>query len=445
MFESNSGRHFRNGKHGRIGVRGRAWRSRRAVSDVVATILLLALTVVLFASIFAFVSSFPSPPPQNSNQFQAQIITASNGSSSMALAISILHLAGPAVPASSLIYLKSSQHPLGPEFANAYSLTAGGLPAGQVWNLGQTWYLSSNFTGTCHPVAICHPILPDNLTVYIVAGPLLLFSAVIPGFVLNLPPTYLSAQTNLATPAVGEAFKFQAVIQGITNINTVTIGVSGLPLASQPATTQKMWDVNGVWTYNETAGNTTASGTYYAFITATTNAGKVGTTAVPVYITPFSTLIANALVLASPAVLGAAKCTAAQAPVAACQASGDYYATVTLTTSYVTLGSVLFEVQTTATRVAYTTAGHAAFALALTSTPTVVAASWVDSVVTGPLVMPTSGFTTITGPLTTLSPLTTLYTISIDLGTATPGSNTLSFLVLGNGAYSSQTAALTIP
>jgi len=39
------------------------------VSDVVATILLLALTVTLFASIFAFVTSFPSPPAQNSNQF----------------------------------------------------------------------------------------------------------------------------------------------------------------------------------------------------------------------------------------------------------------------------------------------------------------------------------------------------------------------------------------
>jgi hypothetical protein len=444
MFESKSGRHFRNGKSGRTGARGRAWHSRRAVSDVVATILLLALTVVLFASIFAFVSSFPSPPSQNTNQFQAQIVSASNGSGVMALAVSILHLAGPAVPANSLVYLKSSVHPLGPEFATPYTLAAGGLPSGQVWNLGQTWYLSANFTGVCHPVAICHPILPDNITIYIVAGPLLLFSAVIPGFVLNLPPTFLSAQSNLATPAVGEAFKIQAVIQGVIATNTVTIGVSGLPLVSQPATTQKMWNIGGVWTYNETAGNTTASGTYYAFITATSTAGKTATTAVPVYITSFSTLLANAFVLTSPIVLGAAKCTAVNTPVAACQASGDYYATATITLSYVTFGSVLFEVYTTATRVAYVATTFTAFDLALSATPKVPVASYVDSSAPCTMQMPSSGFTTYTGS-SGLTPLTTLYTISMDLGTVAPGVNTLSLVVLGAGAYSSSTAPMTIP
>ncbi len=448
MFAGNSGRHFRNRKGPRGGIRTRAWRSRRAVSDVVATILLLALTVVLFASIFAFVSSFPSPPAQNSNQFQAQIISAQNGSSMgqpvyEAQAINILHLAGPSVLPGALVYLASSVHPTGPEFAAPYTMTQGGIPAGHVWNLGQTWVLNTNFTKVCGGAA-CHPILPDNLTIYIVQGSLLLFSAVIPGTFLNLAPTFLSVGTNLPTPALGEAFTITALIQGVTSASTaVTISVAGLPLVTQPAATQRMWNIGGVWTYNETAGNTTASGTYYAFITATSTAGKTGTSAVPVFITAYSTLIANAFTVGTVSI-GGATCTAAATPQAACQASGDYYATATISLSYVTFGSILFEVYTTASRVPYATTGHAAFAVALTATPTTAAATWIGAA-TGPLLMSSSGFTTYAGGFTTLSPLTTLYKISIDLGTVAPGVNTLSFVVLGIGPYSSSTAPVTVP
>ena len=53
--------------------RARTLRGRRAVSDVLGTILILALTVTLFSSIFFFVSTFPKPANQPASQFQGEL------------------------------------------------------------------------------------------------------------------------------------------------------------------------------------------------------------------------------------------------------------------------------------------------------------------------------------------------------------------------------------
>jgi hypothetical protein len=434
-------RHFLNGKGGRLGRRGRAGQSRRAVSDVVATILLLALTVVLFASIFAFVTQFPAPPAQNSNQFQATLTSAQNGSCSptcnyMVASISIQHLSGPAVPLAAQVYLKSSAHPTGPEFATPYSLAAGGLPAGRPWNLGQTWVLNANFTGGLHPQ------LPDNITIYIVSTSNLLFSVILPGQVISQPPTFLSVGTTPAVAVVGGAFSIYAQIQGVVPPATAVITVSGLPGMSAITAAQKMTYSagTGLWTYAMASGNTTASGTFYAFITATTAAGKVGTSAVTVSITPYTTLISNALTLG--AISAPALCTAAAAPAAACRASGDYYVTVAISSSTVTFGSVQLEVWTSASKVAYATVLHSAFAVAATAAPTTLVASWIGPA-TGPLLMP-PGFTAYTAPATVGTALTSSYVFSVDLGTTNPAANTLAFVVFGIGSYSGQTTPLTI-
>ena len=435
-------------------ARARRRAARRAVSDVIATILLLALTVVLFASIFFFVSSFPSPPAQNSNQFQAQIIPAANGTGTMALAISILHLAGPPVQPTAYIYLKSAVYPLAPEFASPYNFSQGGLSAHKVWNLGQTWYLSTNFTGTCGAApSICHPILPDNITVYIIQSSTLLFSVVLPGTVLNQPPAYLAVGTTPASPAVGEAFTISAQITQLVSTNSVTISVAGLPLSVQPSTTPKMTYSNGVWVYNELAGNTTTSGTFYAFITATTTAGKTGTSAVPVVITKFSTLIANAFSLVSSPVTtalnyGLCSKTTTNTPEAACQgdATQEYYFNLSISSSSVTFGSVLFEVYTTATGAVYSSATHAVFAIATAASPKTPDLTWTGP--TGGALLISSSWTATYGAgFSANSPLTNAYVISVDVGTTLPSATagTLSFIVIGTGAYSGQTAAIPLP
>ncbi len=403
------------------------------MSEVVATILLLALTVVLFASIFAFVSAFPAPPAQNSSQFQASLVSAPNGTGAMVETINIIHLAGASVPDSALIYLKSALYPKGPEFASPYSLTAGGIPSGRVWNLGQTWSLSTNFTGSYHP------ILPDNITVYILSSSSLLFSVVLPGSVTSAPPTFLSVGTVPTVPVVGGAFTIDATIANVVSTNTVTITVSGLPFAAQPTGVQKMKYSGGVWTYGVLAGNTNASGTYYAFITATGSTGKTGNSAVPVYITPYSTLIGSALSISS-TVPATVKCTAAKTPVAACQASGQYSYALTITSSSVNFGSVQFEVLTSTGAVLGAT-GAGAFAVSTTTTPD---GSWATTATTVSMIMPSTGFSTYAVGFSSSSPLTTSYVISIDMGTVDPAGAGDTFVVLGIGSYSGQTTPITL-
>jgi len=418
---------------------------RRAVSDVVATILLLALTVVLFSSIFAFVTSFPAPPAQNSNQFQAQLITGANGTGTMVVAVSILHLAGPGVPSTALIYLKSAIYPLGPEFINPYTVAAGGI-AGSIWNLGQTWYLT-NFTASCGAghTSICNPILPDNITVYIVSGSTLLFSAVIPGTVINTPPTFISTFTTPANPAVGEYFQVFAAIQGVVASNTVKLNVSGVP-GSWSTTTVAMsyWPQKALWVYNVSAGITNKSGGWYGFLSAITSAGKTGTTAVPISIATLTTQLSTALTLG--AVTTPTKCTGSQNPYAACylKAGTSYYFTVTITSSYVTFGSVLFSVVTTTTpRGAYSATYDAVFALSLESSVKTPVANWTESgasTTTWAMTMPSTGwsyyatgYTANSWMIATAS--TGGYIISVDMGTATPPT-TLMFVATGTGPYS---------
>ena len=61
------------------------------------------------------------------------------------------------------------------------------------------------------------------------------------------------------------------------------------------------------------------------------------------------------------------------------------------------------------------------------------------------LAMPTT-WTTYTGTFTTSSPLNSLYTIVIDMGTATATTGTgLTFVALGTGSYSGTTSALSLP
>jgi hypothetical protein len=261
-------------------LRGR--RSRRAVSDVVATILLLALTVTLFSAIFAFVTAFPSPPPQNSNQFQAALILSAGGTAIVGL--NITHLAGPQVPANAQIFLHSAKEPSKCPFSG--SVTVGsGLPAGStVWNLGQVWskYLTSWATGCSYSDPV-----PDNITVYIVSASVLIFSVILPGQQLIVSPTITATWTNPGSPSQGKAFQVLATISGPLGSNKPYVNLAGVP--GQSAASVKMWfnSTSSHWQFNVTAGNTTSTpaGTYYGFVNVTGTNGATATAAVTVTIT----------------------------------------------------------------------------------------------------------------------------------------------------------------
>ncbi|MCI4372819.1 MAG: type IV pilin N-terminal domain-containing protein [Thermoplasmata archaeon] len=249
-------------------------RGGRGVSDVVATILLLALTVVLFSSIFAFVTSFPSPPAQNTSQFSANLVLTKN--LSYVQGIQLTHLAGPAIPGSSLVYFKSATHPQAPEFANPIAASVG-LGGATTWNLGQIFNYS-------FPAAQ-QPILPDNITVLIVATDQLVFSTVLPGQTINIPPSFLTTSTSPATPVIGQAFTVYATALGSLGGASVYVNLANIPgLGGVYLTPQKMTYLSATnqWSFTVPNGLTTTNGTYFAFVNVTGSLGQTATAAVTV-------------------------------------------------------------------------------------------------------------------------------------------------------------------
>jgi len=228
------------------------------VSDVVATILLLGLTVTLFASIFAFVTTFPTPPAQNNNQFQASLTYFANGSG-FVQSIHILHLSGPPVPGTAQVYLKSSTQPTGPEFASPYSISSG-LGGANSWNLGQVWNLT--FTP-----AVGLPPANGNITVFIVSQSQLIFDVILPGAGIATPPTVVSTWISPAVPTKAQGFWVYATIAGQYASNSVFVNLAAVP--GLPSTAVQMQqNAQGQWYYHATSG-ATANGTFYGFVNAT--------------------------------------------------------------------------------------------------------------------------------------------------------------------------------
>ncbi len=249
----------------RTGRRRGRWRAKRGVSDVVATIILLALTVTLFASIFAFVSSFPAPPAQNTNQFQASLVRTANGT--YIAGVTILHLAGPAVSSSVLVYLKSANYPNSPEFANPIPV-AWGINNATAWNLGVTW----SWTFPAHQ----QDKLPDQITIYVVSPTQLYYSVILPGQLISVGPTVVDSGTTPANPGIGQSFVVWASISGTVTAGSVFVnlgGVPGLSGTSQAMTLNSL----GLWQYTVPSQGTDAAGTYFGFITA--GGGGFNTTA----------------------------------------------------------------------------------------------------------------------------------------------------------------------
>ncbi len=260
-------------------MRARPWRrpgasprgDRRGVSDVIATILLLALTVTLFSAIFFFVTSFPSPSPQNSNQFQGSLQATSNGT--YIQSISILHLGGPSVAGSDLVYLKGALTPSYTSFASSITVSSG-LGGAVTWNLGQTWLFT-------FPTP--QPRL-QNVTVYVVAPTQLLYSVVLPGQAFYTPPTPTSLWISPANPSVGNPFTVYAVFTGTTTGLTPTVNLAAIPGLPATAQTMTATGASNEWSYLVSSGLTTTNGTYYALVSGTNAAGETGTGALSITI-----------------------------------------------------------------------------------------------------------------------------------------------------------------
>ncbi len=238
-------------------------RRRRGVSEVVATILLLALTVTLFSAIFAFVTSFPSPPAQSANQFQAKLLLAANGS---AVGLNITHRSGPPVPTNAQIYLKSADHPGVCPFGASITVAQGGID-GSIWLLGQTW--SINFTALCNTPTYDPP--GDNITVYIVSQANLLFSVILPGQQTMTPPVITAAWVNPNPLSTNQSFYVNASILGVNSSSKVVANLAALPGVPSPAA---MTLKNGIWTV-QCKNGVDETGIFDVYISVTGSSGQV--------------------------------------------------------------------------------------------------------------------------------------------------------------------------
>ncbi len=269
-------------------VRNRRRASSRGVSDVIATILLLGLTVTLFASIFFFVNSLPPPPAQAQNQFSSSLVT----SGTLVMRVQVTHLAGPVIPATGQIYITSAAHPA----KNPPVFTVGqGIANGTAWALGQVWTKDISAYGLT---------LPDNITVSIVSQSVLLYRNTLPGASTNVPPTFVGTGYSPLNPTVGQSFViFTQIVDNNLKTNSVYINVSQLsPGLGKPTFPLTYSASTGLWSYTVPAGLTTRAGTFFVFINASDTLGQLNSVTIPVTILPAAGLISVQL-SASPVLL----------------------------------------------------------------------------------------------------------------------------------------------
>lgn len=266
----------RQSKH-RSRTRARALRGKRGVSEVLGTILILALTVTLFSSIFFFVNTFPKPAAQPSSQFQGQLYYsyAAKGAHSWTNVsnVVITHLGGPTIYGfNTVIYVVSQAHPQ--NTTATYTLTSGGLPGGSSasWGTGQVWNLS---------IVGDHLTIPDNITVTIVAGGSVVYRQTLPGSNPTIPPIFDQEGTSPGAPVVNSPFSIFVQITDAflrTNskqvyLNITTPGLSctnPLGAYSSNTTTKLQFSYNssnGFW-FVPTC-STAVAGTYYVTAWAT--------------------------------------------------------------------------------------------------------------------------------------------------------------------------------
>jgi flagellin-like protein len=258
-------------------LRARTIRSKRGVSEVVGTILILALTVTLFSSIFFFVNTFPKPAQQPTSQFQGELYTSTvtKGSHTWTnvSSVTITHLGGPTLyNFNTIFYVVSQAHPQ--NTTTTYTLTSGGFTAAPStgWGTGQVWNLS---------LASDHLALPDNITVTVVSANNVVYRQTLPGTNPTIPPIFDNEGTSPAIPVANTSFSIWTQIsdpflrttskQVYVNITTSGLGCTN-PISGDSANTTSKLQM----TYNSTNGlwflagcKTTVSGTYYVTIWVT--------------------------------------------------------------------------------------------------------------------------------------------------------------------------------
>ncbi|MGD0587446.1 MAG: type IV pilin N-terminal domain-containing protein [Thermoplasmata archaeon] len=163
---------------------------------------------------------------------------------------------------------------------------------------------------------------------------------------------------------------------------------------------------------------------------------------------PTSTPIGGAFTASHPGsglcAAGSGQTLGAAAITGGCKA-GDFIYTLTIESSRIAFGNVLFEVRTLAGS-AFTGGGASASFALLDPATHVVAISMTGPTIAMSAKWPGYGLTSTAPTYTDSTPLTNLYLIVIDAGSATPISGEgLAFVAIGIGSFSGATSPLALP
>jgi hypothetical protein len=263
---------------------------------VVATILLLGLTVTLFAMLFFFVTKFPiAPQAQALTEFQASLQLTANGS--YISGVTIVPVAGPSVPGLDMVWFKGATAG-NPSFSTPFTVSSG-IGGNSTWGLGQAWV---------HTFSNPRPQL-QNLTIYVASPTQLLYTATLPGQSYNLPLMVSRAWANPASPLVGAPFTVYAVFGG-TNVTfgpgQPTVNLALIPGA--PATPQVMTPAGPTDEYEFACGSwnfciTSSPGAFSIFVNGVNTGGLQATGVVSITLAPNYARSANftVVVLITPA------------------------------------------------------------------------------------------------------------------------------------------------
>jgi hypothetical protein len=272
----------------RLRRRRRCRTAERGVSDVVATILILSLTVVLASTVFLFVTTYPQVPVPQENAFAlnftlGQVCLSKCGGGSPVYGAGMQSLAitlvgGPSIsgssPSQSAVRLASQQKPY--SFPTPFTL-ASGLPNGATtWSFGQVWTI--NLTSYHLPAF-------DNLTVAVTALGKVVLDTVAPGTPPNELPYFTSFGVTPAHPLTNQSFTVYCTVvipMGPKAPNPVQIDLNQVPGPGHSTTLKSMTNASSTptfWTYTVPATGSSAS--FYLYVIATDRLGQKSTLVIP--------------------------------------------------------------------------------------------------------------------------------------------------------------------
>jgi FlaG/FlaF family flagellin (archaellin) len=179
----------------RFRSRRRLRSDRRAVSDVIANILILSMTVILFAIIFYYVVNLPVPPNRPRLAIQASLESDAGFSPGSTIYVNLSHLGGIALYVAATLITVST-----PDGAALFTLADGGID--QLFEVGSTWRYSEPNAGGPIPLlnnatSVTVQILDTASNSVVWAGPVAPQSNLFgPQIIAGTSPTVVCALSN---------------------------------------------------------------------------------------------------------------------------------------------------------------------------------------------------------------------------------------------------------